>query len=125
MHARSAYEGVEVARDQNCLFCKIVAGEIPAKLIKTGESFVAFSDINPQAPTHILLVPKDHYANLNAVGDEKALGTLFKAAGELALEQKLDKGFRLVVNTGDDGGQTVFHLHIHILGGRALGWPPG
>jgi len=109
----------------SCLFCKIVAGEIPAKLVKTGESYLAFRDINPQAPTHILLIPKEHFASLPDVKDAKLLGTLFQAAAEIAAEEKLDKGFRLVVNTGAESGQTVFHIHIHILGGRPMEWPPG
>lgn len=114
-----------MAKDPNCLFCKIVAGEIPAKLVKEGENFVAFSDINPQAPKHMLVIPKQHYSNITEFRDSKGLGDLFVAAGDIAKEQGLDEGFRLVVNTGSDGGQTVFHLHIHILGGRSMTWPPG
>ncbi|MBX9686743.1 MAG: histidine triad nucleotide-binding protein [Candidatus Obscuribacterales bacterium] len=109
----------------DCIFCKIASGKIPAQIIKEGESYVAFKDLNPQAPTHLLLIPKDHYSMLSEVKDCNLLGTLFQQAAELAAEMKLADGFRLVVNTGDDGGQTVFHLHIHILGGRRMQWPPG
>lgn len=123
---RIAHNGeLKLARDPKCIFCKIAAGEIPATLIKDGDGFVAFNDMNPQAPTHMLLIPKEHYANITELKDINELGTLFKAAGDLALERGLNKGFRLVVNTGDDGGQTVFHLHIHILGERPMKWPPG
>lgn len=115
----------KLAKDPNCIFCKIVAGEIPAKLVKESERFVAFNDINAQAPKHLLLIPKEHYANITEIRDSNLLGELFLAAGDLAKEQGLHDGFRLVVNTGADGGQTVFHLHIHILGGRAMNWPPG
>jgi histidine triad (HIT) family protein len=114
-----------LAKDPNCIFCKIVAGEIPAKLVKEGENFLAFSDINAQAPHHMLVIPKEHYPNITEFRDAKGLGELFLAAADLAKEKGLKEGFRLVVNTGADGGQTVFHLHIHILGGRAMTWPPG
>lgn len=109
----------------NCLFCKIVEGQIPAQLVKDDEHYLAFKDINPQAPCHILLIPKVHYSSIADVRDTNLLGSLFAAATEIASEEKLDKGFRLVVNTGAEAGQTVFHLHIHILGGRNMGWPPG
>ncbi len=112
-------------QDANCLFCKIVSGNIPAKLVKSGDNWVAFSDINPQAPTHILVIPKEHYSALHEVKDANVLGKLFQAAAEVAEDQRLEAGYRLVVNTGADGGQTVFHLHIHLLGGRNMDWPPG
>ncbi|MCC6981535.1 MAG: histidine triad nucleotide-binding protein [Candidatus Melainabacteria bacterium] len=112
-------------REPNCIFCKIVAGEIPAKLVAQDEHFVAFRDINAQAPTHILVVPRRHAKNILEVKDTSLMGHLFSQAGEIAQKEQLDGGFRLVVNTGDDGGQTVHHLHIHILGGRAMSWPPG
>ncbi len=109
----------------NCIFCKIASGEIPSNLVKSGDDYVAFRDLNPQAPTHILLIPKQHYSGLPDVRDPNLLGKLFSAAAEIAQEQGLEKGYRLVVNTGEDGGQTVFHLHLHLLGGRTLNWPPG
>ncbi len=115
--------------DPNCIFCKIVKGEIPSKLIHETDELAAFSDINPQAPTHILLIPKVHVKDISRFEstkeDQALLGTLFQTAGELALKLNLNNGFRLVVNTGDDGGQTVHHLHLHILGGRQMNWPPG
>jgi len=109
----------------NCIFCKIVSGEIPAKLVKSGDDYVAFRDLSPQAPTHILVIPKQHHSSLADVRDPSLLGSLFFAAGEIARDEGLDKGYRLVVNSGPDGGQTVFHLHIHLLGGRSMDWPPG
>ncbi len=112
-------------QDPNCLFCKIVSGNIPAKLVKTGDKWVAFSDINPQAPTHILVIPKEHFSALSEMKDANLLGIIFQAAAEIAVDQHLEPGYRLVVNTGADAGQTVFHMHIHLLGGRNMDWPPG
>jgi histidine triad (HIT) family protein len=112
-------------KEPNCIFCKIVAGEIPAKLVAEDEHLVAFRDINAQAPTHILVIPKRHAKNILEVKDTSLIGHLFSKAGEIAVKEQLQNGFRLIVNTGDDGGQTVHHLHIHILGGRAMSWPPG
>lgn len=111
----------------DCLFCKIVAGTIPAKRLHETEEVLAFADIHPQAPTHILVIPKRHIASHAHTLPEDAalLGTLLAEAGEIARAHHLDRGYRLVVNTGPDGGQTVDHLHVHILGGRAMGWPPG
>ncbi len=109
----------------DCLFCKIAGGQIPAKVVKETDSYMAFRDINPQAPTHILVIPKSHFADVSQVKDAQLLGSLMQAAAGIAAEEKLGNGFRLVVNTGADGGQTVFHLHIHLLGGRSLDWPPG
>ncbi len=115
--------------EDNCIFCKIVKGEIKSNLLHESDEVIAFADINPQAPTHVLLIPKVHVKNITQFDasqeDKKLLGTLFQAASELALKLKLENGFRLVVNTGDDGGQTVHHLHVHILGGRQMTWPPG
>lgn len=115
----------EMVRDPNCLFCKIIDGQIPSKVVNENEYSFAIRDVNPQAPTHILVLPKNHIANIGQVSDSLLLGRLFQTATELARTEKLDKGYRIVVNTGDDGGQTVHHLHIHLVGGRALGWPPG
>jgi histidine triad (HIT) family protein len=111
----------------DCLFCKIVAGNIPAKRVFEDELCLAFSDINPQAPTHLLVIPKEHIeSQAHVVAEHKELlGHLMATAAELARTQKLDGGYRVVVNTGDDGGQTVHHLHLHLLGGRHMHWPPG
>jgi histidine triad (HIT) family protein len=113
--------------DRNCLFCRIVAGEIPADVVLETEHVIAFRDIQPKAPTHILLIPREHIESLDTLephhGD--ALGRLFLAAQKVAQTEKLEGGWRTVVNVGADGGQTVFHLHVHLLGGRPLSWPPG
>ena len=111
----------------DCLFCKIVEGTIPANRVYEDEWCIGFPDINPQAPTHLLVIPKQHIASqAKALAEHKPLlGHLMAAAADLARAQGLDKGYRVVVNTGDDGGQTVHHLHLHLLGGRAMRWPPG
>jgi histidine triad (HIT) family protein len=111
----------------DCLFCRIVSGEIPANRIYEDELCIGFPDINPQAPTHMLIIPKRHIASAaNAVADDNGvLGSLLAAANSIARNEKLSKGYRIVVNTGDDGGQTVNHLHLHLLGGRRMTWPPG
>ena len=114
-----------MTQDPDCIFCKIVAKQIPAKLIAEGDGFVAFADINPQAPSHILVVPTEHRSDITQYSDAKELGALFIAANMVAAQAGLKSGFRLVVNTGADGGQTVSHLHVHLLGGRQLDWPPG
>lgn len=110
----------------NCVFCAIVEGDIPASKVKENANVLAFNDINPQAPTHILIIPKAHYENAAelAAADQKVLGELFAMAREIADEKSLN-GYRTVFNTGEDGGQTVFHAHLHLLGGRSLQWPPG
>jgi len=112
----------------NCLFCKIIAGEIPAKKIYEDDEMLAFPDINPMAPVHFLVIPKKHIENLLEleVSDAALVGRLFFRAKEIAKEQGCDiKGGRFIINAKKDGGQTIDHLHIHFLGGRALGWPPG
>lgn len=112
----------------DCLFCRIAAGEIPASLVHQDEHVVAFRDINPQAPVHVLVIPREHVASLDAVGDGDGglLGRLFLAARDVARSQGLaGDGYRAVLNVGADGGQTVHHVHVHVLGGRALSWPPG
>ena len=111
--------------DKDCLFCKIVEGKIPADKVAEDEAWLAFKDINAQAPAHALVIPKNHVANVTELDDAVELGSLFQAACQVAKQLNLKEGFRLVVNTGSHGGQTVFHLHIHILGGRPLTWPPG
>jgi len=109
-----------------CVFCKIVAGEIPAQIVKKGTGIIAFTDMNPQAPTHVLIIPTIHIGSLNDAKDPNLLGGLLAFARDLAKEQKIDtRGYRVVLNTNPDGGQTVFHLHLHLLGGRVMNWPPG
>lgn len=112
----------------DCLFCRIAAGEIPATVVHEDEQLVAFRDINPQAPVHILLIPREHVASLDAaLPDHGALlGHLLLTARRLARSEGIaEDGYRAVLNVGADGGQTVHHLHLHVLGGRGLGWPPG
>jgi histidine triad (HIT) family protein len=114
--------------NQDCIFCKIVAGEIPSELIHEDEVCVAFSDIHPQAPTHILIIPREHFASLDEAGEQnkETLGHLLLTAAEIARRKGFaEKGYRTVINTNDDGGQTVFHLHVHLLGGRQFIFPPG
>lgn len=110
-----------------CLFCKIVDGTIPSTRVYEDELCIAFADIHPQAPTHLLIVPRQHIASLAEATetDRELLGHLLWATSEVAGRQDLANGYRTVLNTGDDGGQTVDHLHIHLLGGRSLTWPPG
>ena len=117
-----------VSHDSSCLFCKIVEHRIPAKLVHSDEMAVAFEDINPQAPTHILIVPKKHIPDIQNMkeGDQELIGHLFFVARNLAELQGLDAGgYRLVINNGRDAGQAVFHIHLHLLSGRAFAWPPG
>lgn len=112
----------------DCLFCKIASGDIPATLIHEDERVVAFRDINPQAPVHFLVIPRAHVSSLDAARDDEGelLGSLFLAARDLARAEGIaEDGYRTVVNVGADGGQTVHHIHVHVLGGRSLGWPPG
>ena len=114
--------------NDDCIFCKIVAGGIPATLIFEDERAVVFRDINPQAPTHALVIPREHVASLDEAGDdhEALLGHLLLVAARVAREEGLaDSGYRTVVNTGAGAGQSVFHVHVHLLGGRSLTWPPG
>ncbi|HVM27466.1 MAG TPA: HIT domain-containing protein [Mycobacteriales bacterium] len=111
----------------DCLFCRIVAGEIPADVVHEGDRTLAFRDIGAQAPTHVLVVPRDHHADMaSAVDADPGLAAeVMAAAVAVARQEGLDGGYRLVANTGDDGGQSVHHLHVHVLGGRPLSWPPG
>jgi histidine triad (HIT) family protein len=112
----------------SCLFCKIVSGEIPAAVVYQDDHIVAFNDINPQAPTHVLVVPRRHVASLNDLqdGDETLVGAMVRAAAAIARERGIAaSGFRTVFNTNGDAGQTVFHIHLHLLGGRPMAWPPG
>ena len=112
----------------NCLFCKIVAGEIPASKIYEDDRLIAFNDINPQAPMHVLVVPKQHLPTLNdlAVADDDLVGAMVRAAAAIAKERGFDgPGYRTVFNCNAQAGQTVFHIHLHLLGGRVMTWPPG
>lgn len=110
----------------DCIFCRIVRGEIPAKVVLDNEHCVAFRDITPQAPVHIVIVTRDHVASLDQATDLTQLGALAAAARDIARTEGIaGSGYRTVVNTNGDGGQTVFHLHMHLLGGRHLAWPPG
>lgn len=112
----------------DCLFCKIVAGEIPADIIHETDTTVAFRDINPQAPTHVLIIPRKHIATINDLDDEdrEIVGSLYTAARDIAVAEGIaDEGYRVVMNCNEGAGQTVFHLHLHLLGGRSLTWPPG
>jgi histidine triad (HIT) family protein len=113
----------------DCIFCKIGRGEVPAKVIRKSADAMAFHDLTPQAPTHVLIIPLKHYGAIrDATGPdgEQLLGRLMRFAAEVATELGLDaSGYRIVSNTGADGGQSVFHLHLHLLGGRRLDWPPG
>ena len=111
----------------DCLFCRVVAGEVPADVVHETGRTLAFRDIGPQAPTHVLVVPREHHADMGAVvdADPSLAAEVMAAAVAVARQEGLDGGYRLVANTGDDGGQTVHHLHVHVLGGRGLRWPPG
>lgn len=109
----------------DCIFCKIANKELETKVVFENEEFIAFNDIRPVSPTHILVIPKRHYKSLIEVEDKELLGKLLITAKEIAKKEGLSEGFRTVINTGDNGGQTVHHLHIHILGGRFHKWPPG
>lgn len=111
-----------------CLFCEIVAGRIPSRIAYQDEAILAFHDIRPEAPTHILLIPKKHIASLLDLeaADDALIGSLTRRARDLAKELGFaERGFRLVFNAGADAGYSVFHIHLHLLGGRSLGWPPG
>ena len=115
-----------MALDQDCIFCKIIDGQIPADIVYKDENVVAFNDLNPQAPTHVLLVPTLHVENAAALAEASSVVTaaLFKAAKLIATERQLP-GYRTVFNTGAAVGQSVFHAHLHLLGGRDFTWPPG
>ena len=110
-----------------CIFCKIASGQAGVQLLHEDDQVVAFPDINPQAPTHVLVIPKKHIEKVSDLAsDEQDLpGRLVTVANELAVKLRLDAGYRLVINCGDQGGQAVYHLHLHLLGGRQMSWPPG
>jgi histidine triad (HIT) family protein len=112
----------------DCLFCKIIKREVPASIVYEDDRVLAFNDINPQGPTHVLLIPKVHIATLNdlAAGDDAIVGELVRRAAAIAKDRGIDAGgFRTVFNTNRDAGQTVLHIHLHLIGGRSLAWPPG
>lgn len=112
----------------DCLFCRIARGEIPAQKVAENDHALAFRDISPQAPTHVLIIPKAHLADSAAqleAAQAMGLGAIFELAAQVARAEKLDSGWRLVTNVGSHGGQTVSHLHFHLLGGRPMQWPPG
>lgn len=112
----------------NCIFCKIVNKEIPANIVYEDKDILAFEDINPQAPIHILFIPKDHFNSLNSLTEDKqdVISRIFMKAREIAGEKGIkDRGYRIVLNTEKDSGQEVFHIHFHLFGGRQMTWPPG
>lgn len=111
----------------DCLFCKIIAGQVPSKKVYEDEVVYAFEDVQPVAPTHILIVPKQHFAGLQAATDKEAsiLGHCQLVAARLGRERKIEDGYRTVINVGPHSGQSVFHLHVHLIGGRDMTWPPG
>ncbi|WP_433183965.1 histidine triad nucleotide-binding protein [Actinoallomurus sp. CA-150999] len=114
--------------EQDCLFCKIVSGEVPADIVRESDRTIAFRDINPQAPTHVLVIPREHHptAAALAAADGELLAQVVREAREVAVADGVEEaGYRVVFNTGPGAGQTVFHVHAHVLGGRGLGWPPG
>jgi len=114
--------------NDDCLFCKILAGDIPADVIYESDSAIAFRDINPKAPTHVLIIPRKHIATINDIQteDQAIVGSLFSAAAEIAVREGFaEEGYRTVMNCNEAAGQTVSHIHLHLLGGRDLGWPPG
>ncbi|HEX5181453.1 MAG TPA: histidine triad nucleotide-binding protein [Gemmatimonadaceae bacterium] len=111
---------------ETCLFCRIVQGEIPATVVASTDDAIAIRDIDPQAPVHVLVLPKQHLRSLNDATDAGLVGRLIALAAEVARKEGIaDSGYRLVINTNEHGGQTVHHLHVHLLGGRPLRWPPG
>lgn len=112
----------------DCLFCRIADGKLPATVVFSNDEVVAFRDISPQAPTHVIVIPRKHIASILELdaADEALAGSLLRTAASIAKAEKIaDRGFRLVVNCNKEGGQTVFHLHVHLVGGRPMNWPPG
>jgi histidine triad (HIT) family protein len=114
--------------DPDCLFCKIVAGDVPAEIVAESDTAIAFRDIAPQAPVHVQVIPRDHHRNVAevAAAGDVDVADLFRLAAEVAsIEGVAETGYRLVANTGEHSFQTIFHAHVHVLGGRQMGWPPG
>jgi len=115
-----------MAETSDCVFCNIGSGQIPSRMVLQDEEVFAFEDLNPQAPVHVLVIPKRHVAAMNDLQDAALLGRLFHVANLVAQKKDIAlSGYRVVANTGRDGGQSVFHLHLHVLGGRQMNWPPG
>lgn len=119
--------GLTIMTDPNCLFCKVIAGKIPSKKVYEDELVYVFEDINPKAPTHVLIIPKKHIVGVNTLtaDDLEIVGYSHMIAAKLARERNIEDGYRTVYNVGPRSGQSVFHLHLHLLGGRDLTWPPG
>ena len=114
--------------NESCLFCKILAGDIPADIIYESDTAIGFRDINPKAPTHVVIIPRKHIATINDIepDDQQVVGSLFTAAREIAeKEGHADAGYRVAMNCNEAAGQTVFHIHLHLLAGRSFSWPPG
>jgi histidine triad (HIT) family protein len=111
----------------DCLFCKIAAKELDSEIVFESDHIVAFKDINPAAPVHVLVIPKEHIASVQDLSSQHAslLGEVFEAIGKIATEQGVDTGYRIVSNVGRAAGQSVFHVHFHLIGGREMAWPPG
>lgn len=110
----------------DCIFCKIISKEVPATIVMEADEWICIKDLNPRAPLHLLIIPKIHCKNLHFVEDENLLGKLMSGIKSVVKAQGLeDRGYRVVINTGNDGGQTVSHLHLHLLAKRSMGWPPG
>jgi histidine triad (HIT) family protein len=111
----------------DCLFCRILSGEIPSKKVYEDEHVYAFEDVNPQAPTHVLIIPKKHVAGLKeaTAAEAELIGQCHLAAAKIARDRNIEDGYRTVLNVGPGSGQSVFHMHVHLLGGRKLSWPPG
>ena len=116
-----------MSAQQDCLFCKITSGEIPADIVLESDSAIAFRDIDPKAPTHVLVIPKSHYTDVTELMSSNAplASELLGMATKVAEQEDLAKGYRIVTNNGEDAGQSVAHVHFHVLGGRSLSWPPG
>ena len=114
-------------RNPNCLFCSIAAGDIPATIVRQNDDVVVFRDLNPQAPIHVLVIPRDHYPNAGVIGEEapELAAAMLAEAAAFAVDEGLGDGYRIVFNTGRASGQTVYDAHAHVLGGRQLTWPPG
>jgi histidine triad (HIT) family protein len=115
-----------MAADEDCIFCGVAEGRIPAKVVAAGEGALAFEDINPKAPVHVLVIPRQHLADVHAIRNGELLTEMLDLAREVAVRRGIDQsGYRLVFNLGPDAGQSVFHAHLHLLGGRPMVWPPG
>jgi histidine triad (HIT) family protein len=126
--AASSNEAILESMMTDCLFCKIVNGDVPAEIVYETDSVIAFRDISPKAPTHVLVIPRQHIATINDIdpGHEETIGRLFSVAKSVAAEEGLsESGYRVVMNCGEGAGQSVFHIHLHLLGGRPFSWPPG